>query len=236
MAAAATSAVATGASFFLLRGEQAYAATFRSGVGEIRSVSLPDGSAIRMNTDSEVQLLFGRSNRAVTLVSGEVLFDAAFEQDRPVIVSAKGITLTAPAGRFLIENIRDRPYRVVMLVGDASIADSDGDSMRLGPNMQALLPRAGRPELSTLEPADIDDALLWQQRKLAFREVPLSDALAQFGRYGGTPVRADDPAILRLKISGVFASDDPAGFARTVEEAFNLAVRQENDGLKLIPR
>ena len=45
---------------------------------------------------------------------------------------------------------------------------------------------------------------------------------AEFARYSDVRIRIDDPAIAREKVTGLFVSTDPVGFARAVCVSIDL--------------
>src|SRR5690606_36114713 len=57
--------------------------TFATATGEQRTVELPDGSSIQLNTGTVVEVDYRRDARRLRLVEGEALFDVAEEPSRP---------------------------------------------------------------------------------------------------------------------------------------------------------
>ena len=48
--------------------------------------------------------------------------------------------------------------------------------------------------------------------KIAFDNEPLERVAAEFNRYASKPIEIATPALRKLQISGVFATDDPEAF------------------------
>ncbi|HFL6970586.1 TPA: FecR family protein, partial [Pseudomonas aeruginosa] len=68
----------------------------RTGVGEQRRLTLPDGSLLTLNTDSAVDLAFDASQRLVRLLRGEIFVDSRADP-RPFRVATAEARLHAGA-------------------------------------------------------------------------------------------------------------------------------------------
>lgn len=96
-----------------------YAGRAVTEVGGLRQLSLPDGSMVRLNTDSAVIANFSPSERRVRLERGEAHFTVAKDPDRPFIVMAGGIDVRAVGTAFNVRLLRDT---VDVLVTDGKVA------------------------------------------------------------------------------------------------------------------
>ena len=63
---------------------------YQTAVGEQKGVSLPDGSIMKLNTDSLVSVSFSSRHRNLHLIKGEAMFKVAHDRSRPFIVHAGG--------------------------------------------------------------------------------------------------------------------------------------------------
>jgi transmembrane sensor len=85
--------------------------------GEIRSVTLDDGSVVTLNTLSQVSVRYTRSVREVVLMYGEALFEVAVDPVRPFVMRAAGAVLTTYDGAFLLKRLNQAPLEIVALAG-----------------------------------------------------------------------------------------------------------------------
>jgi transmembrane sensor len=74
----------------------------QSSKGEVRRVPLPDGSNVTLNTQSLVKVRYTRHSRAVSLASGEALFNVTQDGERPFIVQAGEVRLLGHSGSFTV--------------------------------------------------------------------------------------------------------------------------------------
>ncbi len=84
--------VAGGSGYLVQRSEpwQAAFAEHRTATGEIRHVTLSDGTRLDLNSDSAVDLRFSASERRIRLIRGEVLLTSGHDPLRPLIVETPG--------------------------------------------------------------------------------------------------------------------------------------------------
>src|SRR3546814_14522510 len=71
---------------------------------------------------------------------------------------------------------------------------------------------------------DVDQQLRWREGFVEFADATLAEAAAEMNRYSGKQIVIGDPAIGRLRVSGVFRTGNPERFAAIVGEL--LPVRQ----------
>jgi transmembrane sensor len=116
-AAAAMVLAAVGASALYWMTRNVYA----TGVGEQRSILLPDGSTIDLNARSKVRVRFDTSTRKVDLMEGEALFRVAKNRERPFVVSASDTRVRAVGTEFAINR---RQRELVVTVVDGTVAVS----------------------------------------------------------------------------------------------------------------
>jgi transmembrane sensor len=97
--------------------------SYRTDIGERRSITLADGSTIDLNARSQVRIEFSRDQRRVELVSGQALFQVAKDKIRPFIVSSGEATVRAVGTQFDV-NRRLNSTTVTVLEGKVAVYSS----------------------------------------------------------------------------------------------------------------
>lgn len=218
---------------FLATGDTAHAVTFRTKQGERRQITLADGTAVTLNTQSEIRVLLGQQVRSVRLMTGEVLFEVAPDKHRPFIVDAVGFQARAEGTSFSIQQLGRSAPQLVVREGVVDVTPANATSLEVGANTRVTIYSRGRVFRERLTAADLDRELMWREGKIAFEDTPLASAIDTFGRYGSTNIDVEDPALMNLTITGVFSSDDPMGFATVVAQVFDLQAIPEGRGITL---
>lgn len=92
----------------------------RTAIGEQRSVVLPDGSIVQLNTNSELYIEYTPSVRQVRLPQGEARFTVAKDEQRPFIVKTPQATVRALGTVFNVQTA-PRGTDVAVLEGRVEI-------------------------------------------------------------------------------------------------------------------
>ena len=196
---------------------------YTTAVGEQRTVALPDGTTLLLNTDSDVRVELSRHLRRVELARGEALFSVAHDPGRPFEVHAlQGVT-TAVGTQFDVEIVRS----------GAAVSVLEGTVTVGGASTGAVAPPVAVPAgsgvgytqegmVSQLRPAEINRIKGWRAQRLVFNDIPLDTALAEYNRYRHTPIVLSDPALGSRHINGVFHIGDEAAFVSAMEQGLHL--------------
>lgn len=208
LAASAVLAAAAGA-YHVADPLTALRADYRTGPGEIRMITLPDGSTARLNTDSAIAFRFDAAERRVDLLAGEAAFDVAEVTDsdrRPFIVQAGDARARALGTRFSVRrhgtavDITVLEHRVEVSPGTAT-----GDGVVLSASQAVRYDRsAGLGEVRRVNPAR---ALTWMEGRIVFDQTPLAEAVAELNRYRRGRIVVMNTALARRRVSGVFRLD-----------------------------
>jgi len=190
---------------WLTTAETAYA-TAR---GERRDILLKDGARLTLNTLSAVRVRDGQSGCRVRFIDGEIVIRTAA---RTTTVVCDDATLSATGAEF---GVRRRNAETVLTVISGSVS-VDGLVTPVGAGGRVHLSPDAPAMLAPLDAAALERGLAWRTGRLAFEGDTLRDAVAEFGRYNATPIVLVDAATGERRITGLFAADDPAGFARAV--------------------
>jgi len=208
--------------------------------GEIRAVKLLDGSLLTLNTDSRVEVALTPTQRRLSILSGQALFNVAHDKNRPFVVTAGPVEVTAVGTQFDI-HIGQRRTEVVVLEGRVRIEPlarrgiarfiSALDRRYLDPGQRLVAQTEG--ELSVAV-ADTERATSWRHGRLIFRGEPLEDAVAEFNRYSEHQIIIEDTTLARLPVSGVFSSARPKNFLAAVADFYSMRIEERGPQLTVL--
>ncbi len=85
-----------------MTGWQRWTSDFATATGERRSVQLPDGTRLQLNSDSTVYLTFNPQQRLITLVRGEIQVTCGSLSSAPLLVHTRHGLLEGIDGRFTV--------------------------------------------------------------------------------------------------------------------------------------
>ena len=187
------------------------AADHATAVGERRSITLPDGTRIALNTDTAIDVRYTETQRTIVLHRGEIFIQTGSDGDhagghRRFFVRTAQTRLEAIGTGFLVQQ-EAQHTRLQVAQGSVAIRASEGDGTR---DLIAAAGEAWRIDAQgrarALEEIAFD-ATAWLDGALVARQMRLGDLVAQLARHRRGWLRCD-PAIADLRVSGVFQLDD----------------------------
>lgn len=189
--------------------------------GEIRKITLTDGSSLTLNADTTLEVTMDQHARIVRLSKGEAVFEIAHDAQRSFTVYAAGNAIHDIGTRFDV-SIADTQTDITVLDGIVNVVrEGKTATLTRGNGLAAgnAIWRQRRVDPSV--------ATGWMQGKLVFRETPLGEAVAQANRYGPDRLVISDPSLVDLPISGDFRIGQTASLVRALQSAFPIRARAD---------
>ena len=228
-----------------------FAADYATAIGEQRSVVLPDGSQIRMNTASSVDVSYNHGVRLIHLAGGEAWFKVAHNKARPFIVYAgkyavkavgtafsvrvrdDGIDLTITDGRIEVASLKQRIPPQASL--DPDMINEAVSRVPLTAGQHAVF-NEGIELAQRVEPAQMEKMLSWRDGMLIFDNDTLEDVVAEISRYTPVKIVISDSDIRDMRFGGYFHANDVPSILATLEEGFGIHVEKINNNLIYLSR
>lgn len=196
-------------------------ADYYTGVGEVRRITLEDGTEVDLNTDTALVVRYEQNSRMVRLLRGEAFFAVAKNPFRPFVVEGGSISATALGTRYSVGTAgADRAADVQVEEGRVEV-EASGNKAILGAGETATIDRQGRLSLSK---ADVAAGTAWRDGKLVFSRRPLRDVLATLERYRRGRILLLDETAGALEVSGIFDPHDTDDALRVLETSLPLRV------------
>ncbi|MGN6689390.1 MAG: FecR family protein [Sphingopyxis sp.] len=210
---------------------------YETRIGEVRRVPLADGSIAAINTSSKLDVTMRDKSRIATLTKGEAWFQVAKDPERPFIVEAGAVRVRAVGTAFSVRIVGDGAEVLVTEgIVEAWSQVAGGQRIRLRAGERAFV--AGNAEVRTEEPGggEVDRALAWRSGKLDLAGETLTYAIEELNRYNARKIVLQNPEYGQERLYGIFRTDDPELFARTVGESLELRVDVESNQIALSAR
>ena len=206
-------------------------------VGEIRTVKLPDGSSVTLDTGTILRWRFSDSARRLALMRGRARFAVAHNPGRPFVVMAGGGQVTAHGTLFDVSLMPGRSVSVTLLQGvvevDGAVGADRARPTTLAPGQALAFSRdQPAPRLRRVPVA----AQTWPTGMLTFTGTPLSQAVAEANRYSRIPIRLATADLGQLQVSGAFHAGAARPFADSLAATFDLQVREEPAGALILDK
>jgi len=222
---------------------------FTTVVGQQKTVSLPDGSSIHLNTDTQILVTYDDKKRRIALYKGEAHFTVASDKQRPFTVVAGQNAVTAVGTAFNVQLLQEQSVELIVTEGKVLVSDisrlDDKDAFdAFMSNQEAVegeLVFSGQKLLMTKQPQQalaVDEGVIrqdlaWQEGMLMFNGQSLQEALHEIERYTNVVFLSAEPELLGTEVSGYFRVGDVTGLLRALEQSFNIGARRQGNEITL---
>jgi transmembrane sensor len=203
-------------------------------VGEVRTMALPDGSSVVLNTASAMAVDFSPSIRRVRLLRGEAAFNVAKDVTRPFVVVAAGGEVRALGTVFSVRHGSD-DVRVTVVESRVGVSFPAGGiaAVELSTGEAAEYRRGG---IGAVQKVDAEAETAWRRGKLVFVNRPLGSVIEELNRYHFGRIQITDSSISQHLVSGVFDLQDPLRMLDAIEQSLGLRSTRLTSYLVLLHR
>ena len=216
---------------------------YATDIGEHATVSLPDGSTLELDGDSEARVNFSTRYRIVHLERGEAFFRVVHNAEWPfwvvggdswvrdvgtafnVQLDATGMRVTVSQGTVKVGEIT--PLLQAVPFQDAMLPHEPALSVLTAGHQAYLSGNAIR--VQPLSPAELADAVSWHARTLYFENTHLSEVAKQLSRYTPLHLVVSGESVRNLSVAGTFdgSPQGVATFLTMLRQGLGLTVHRE---------
>lgn len=197
-------------------------ADLRTDAGQWRAQALPDGSEVRLDGRSAVDLQFDAHTRTLFLRQGEILVSVAKDASRPFVVQTEHGRIQALGTRFVVEKA-EHATRLAMLESSTQVR-SAGPTVVVRAGQQVWLNPSGAGVVQPLDGAALEQA--WDKHQLLIEDQPLPQVLERLARNRAGYLLFDRQALEHLNVTAVLPADDSDSALRLLARSLPLEVRQ----------
>jgi transmembrane sensor len=219
-------------------------------VGEYQDVKLPDGSMVKLNTNSKIEVSYSKHQRKVRLLAGEAFFDVMPNAERPFFVYADENQVRVVGTAFLVRLI-DKEFELMVTKGRVEL----GKSVVTVPSEPAMATTDSAVPVALVagqsitiaeikQPAPIVSVskreqqreLSWQEGLHDFSKTRLEDVINELSRHTTLTIEITDPSLRDLQFGGIFRIGDTAALFGALETSFGIQVSTLNNNTVRLSR
>jgi transmembrane sensor len=198
----------------------AWSADYHTGVGEIKTIVMADGTRVWLNTRTAINLRYGEDLRRLQLLDGEILIETASDKTRPFVVDTSFGRLRALGTRFTVRQSDKLTYLAVYEGAvEASAVPGGHRNVVINAGEQVTFDVA---EVSA--PAIADPARqAWSRGVLLADNTLLADLMVELERYHHVYL-AVSPSARGLRVMGTYPANDLNRTLSMLESALPLKI------------
>lgn len=185
------------------RALSAWRADHATGTGEVREITLADGTRVWLNTASALDVDYRPSLRSIRLIEGEIMIETAPHAATPFVVDTEQGRLRALGTRFTVRQLADITF-VAVYSGAVEVRIADGNRAQVIDADRQV--RFTREDIGPIEPARRAHQA-WTRGVLLAEDVPLRELIAELARHHRAHLRCA-PEVAGLRVMGTYPLDD----------------------------
>jgi ferric-dicitrate binding protein FerR (iron transport regulator) len=180
------------------------------GKGERASITLPDGTAVRLNSGSVLSYKqdFGKKDRCVSL-SGEGYFDVQKDPEKKFTVHTECMNIEVTGTSFNVYAYPDKDILEMALVrGGVAVFSlrSPFEKINVASNEKVIYDKKTGTMKKIITSNTLETA--WISKQLVFRSEPIDVVLKKLGRKYGVSIKVVDSLPHKDMYTGVFDKED----------------------------
>ncbi|MCK9608487.1 MAG: FecR family protein [Methylomonas sp.] len=195
-------------------------ADYCTGIGEIQTVALADGSRVTLNSDTAMRVSLLNGRRDVRLERGEAFFDVHRDPQHPFVVEGRYSSTRVLGTRFVVRENTEND-NVTVISGLVEVSGDRRTPVLLTAN-DSITVDAERS--SEIQQVTAINATSWLKGSVSFDNAPLGEVIAEIGRYRRGSVIIKNAALKNLKVSGRFDITDTDKALEALQQTLPIRV------------
>ncbi len=209
---------------------------YKTGIGEILEVELPDRSLITLNENSSLTLSqsFNEEFRSVEF-EGEAYFDIAENPERPFIIESKSSEIRVLGTSFNVDARKDREYvEVDVTSGRVSLSEIGNTSNQI--ILTVGMKGKFEPKTSQLVSVEYENQNFqsWRTDLLVFDDLKMSEVLNDMEEYFDIAVSAENEDILNCTFTSTFSKPTVEEVVEVLSLTLDLDYQKEGNQYTLV--
>lgn len=237
--------LAVGVGWHQWQQQPTFSNSYTAARGQQLNATLPDGSDMAFDVDTQATVTLYRDRREVRITEGQVMFSVAPDQARPFHVLAGPARVTVVGTRFSVRyrhtgaeagvvNVAVEAGRVRV----AGLAATNDEGTRAAAELTAGqgVAVSSSGVVGRVVAVSPGGVALWRKGMVRFENTSLADALLELERYRPTRLVIRDPDVAAMSIGGSYHTNRPGDFARVLPQILPVQLVAGADGKTEIVR
>lgn len=201
---------------------QAGSNTIKTPSGEFYTVTLADGTVVKLNVQSELTFpsQFAADHREVYL-KGEAYFDVHHDPAHPFIVKTDFFEAKAVGTAFNVRAYSAEQANVTLIEGRLIVSSDTQKPMEIKPNEQTALQPNGTLAVAATDTYQYTE---WASGMFYFDDIALGEILRELGRWYNVDIDVADQQLLKTKLH--FVADRTASIDEALRNLNALGLFQ----------
>ncbi|MGM9508863.1 FecR family protein [Larkinella sp. GY13] len=233
---AAAVLVLISASLYVLRDSILYK-TYTTGYGQVRPITLDDGSRVTLNANSTLAIPRWHSDNREVLLKGEAEFSVVHTRDhrRFLVKTADQLEVEVLGTEFVVYS-RSRGSKVALTKGKvrlSSLKDKRFPPLTISPGDVVTVDTKGAFNLQTRQ--ELTKYTAWKDHLFVFEHTPLREITSRIEETFGVSIRIKGADLAQRELTGAFEAETADELLEALTKVMNLQQVRQDDHILLLP-
>lgn len=210
-----------------------------TGRGEQSTVTLPDGTVVRLNSFSELSYFPGAIQQKERRISfhGEAFFEVAHDEEHPFIIDADRMKVSVLGTKFNLKSRTEESHNSLLLLEGLVALESEltGEIIELSPGEEAIMDKESMT-FTISRKKDFSSALGWQDKELIVKNITLSELFTLLEKTYGVSINRIDVVEDGDLFTGTLPSNDLPSCIEIIEYAYGLRLNILDDKVEVFSK
>lgn len=207
-----------------------------TGKGERANITLPDGTAVALNSESSLTYtpkVFNKDERQIRF-EGEGYFQVAKNRDCPFLIDAEGLSVEVLGTTFNLAVRRlEKTAELILEEGSVRFCSlKTGKDALLEPKEKLILDQE-TGQFVIESGRDIETETAWKRGELVFENVAFEDLISSVERNYGVQIETDYLSDAADSFTGTIPVNNLLEALTVIGKVYNLSVLVEGDEIRL---
>jgi transmembrane sensor len=191
-----------------LQPEKIVVQEFATTIGEVKNITLADGSEITLGAKSQLKAWATDKERRIILVSGQAFFKVAKNPQRPFWVDAGETKVRVVGTQFDVRKGSDRT-RVAVLEGIVNVSSTSKSTQSTPVVLTAgqQVTRLNAGSFEAVNAISVSELESWRNGRLIYLRASLADVVADANRYFKGSISLGSKNLADLKVTAAVSTD-----------------------------
>lgn len=207
---------------------------FSTAYGEIKNLTLPDGSKLILNANSSIKFnkSWSSNEERKVWLQGEAFFEVIHkENNQKFLVRTDHLNVEVLGTQFNV-NTRRNNTKVVLNTGKVKLATNELINEEIFMDPGELVEFSGADKKITKKVVNPDQFSSWKTKQLIFKATQLSEIAQVLEDNYGWKIEFEEEIIKTYQFTGTVSTESKDNIKLllfTISEAFNIELIEEND-------
>jgi len=191
-----------------------------------REVLLPDGSAVWLNTNSQISYTSDFDRERNVTLTGEAFFEVTPDPAKPFVISTGAVAIKVLGTSFNVKAYeKDNVQEVYVATGKVHVRSEKG-SVDLVPGDLGVLSKNDLTLISSRP--DEPNAIAWKTRQLVFKKTNLTEVATTLEHYFRISITIKNPVLEKCRFTSSFNNPTLEEVIEAISLSLSLDVVRQN--------